>query len=200
VEYCQSFYWFVTFSSFQDYPHVPFLSLPLSLLDQSSAADETAPDSFSVMCKCWDDVHQYFGLHKNCPLQQSQDDEDEDTLSEFSPSQQIDSTLNRLFSFCSQRNPWIESHDLFSDIHKLLTTDSHMTTEINDYFAALSPSSKLKHDVQILETNEITIVRTFITYALARLHELEESSYLSTPLQVLSQSIDKWSSYARMCT
>jgi hypothetical protein len=177
------------------------------LLAQPSVVDETSPDSYSVMCKCWIDVHQYFGLHQNCPLQQysrhgveGEDEEEDDTLSAFSPSQQIDSTLNRLFSFCSQRNPWIESHDLFADIYQLLTTDSRMTTEINDYFAALSPSSKLKHDVQILNTNEITIVRTFITYALARLHELEESSYLSTPLQLLSQSIDKWSSYARMCT
>lgn len=153
------------------------------------------------MCKCWDDVHQYFGLHKNCPLSSHHDHETtEEEEEDLSPSD-TDSTLLKLFSFCSQRNPWIESHGLFADIYQLLTADSLMANEINDYFVALSPPSTKNDNVQILKTNEITIVRTFITYALARLHELEsESSYFTTPVQLLSQSIDKWSSYARMCT
>jgi hypothetical protein len=160
------------------------------------------------MCKCWKDVHQYFGGNENYLSQQSQPSPHPSSESEntSSPSQHTGSnttsTLSRLFSFCSQRNPWIESNDLFTDIYDLLNTDSLMTTEINDYFAALSPSAKATGEhVQILKTNEITIVRTFITYALARLHELEteSESYLSASIPLLPQSIDLWSSYARMC-
>jgi hypothetical protein len=186
---------------------VTSLSLSVSLSLHHShllcAADDEI-DSFSVMCKCWKDVHQYFGGNERDLSQQSPaiaSERDELSPSQSDSTSSPTSTLTRLFSFCSQRNPWIESNDLFTDIYHLLTTDSLMTTEINDYFAALSPSSKANEHVQILKTNEITIVRTFITYALARLHELEtESSYLSASVQLLPQSIDMWSSYARMCT
>jgi hypothetical protein len=111
-----------------------------------------------------------------------------------------------------------------------------MTKEFDDYFTALVPPSplpmmKLKSSnspsptsivssisqsrsdsMEILKANEITMVRTFITFALARMHELnshfmfleekegEDEDQNELMLLNIQNSIDTWASYARMCT
>lgn len=121
-------------------------------------------------------------------------------------------SINKLLTFCLYRNPFIQSNNLYSDILKLITTDNYLIQEINNYFIALlphnsnnqnipenhmensKPSTDITNKFQILQTNEITIVRTFINYAIARMHEYY--SYNSE----LNLIINKWINYARKCT
>lgn len=153
--------------------------------------------------------------------------------------------LHRLFCFCTGRNPWLHSHDLFADIHTLLTEDARITRELNAYVSALSPSSLAIRSVSyvntispllerelsredekvqihprsilspspcqttscILKANEVTLVRNFMAFALACMHELEEEQqwakrenevYITGEL--LSSCADRWASYARVCS
>jgi hypothetical protein len=152
--------------------------------------------------------------------------------------------LHRLLCFCTERNPWLQSQDLFADIHTLLTEDARITLELNAYVSALSPSSLSTRSVSsiktispllvrelsredgkvtgegsmlsppstpnasasILQANEVTIVRNFMAFALACMHELEEQQLAqeefetSTSGEVLSSCADRWASYARVCS
>ncbi|CAE7635585.1 HSFA3, partial [Symbiodinium microadriaticum] len=158
--------------------------------------------------------------------------------------------LCRLVSFCSVRNPWEQSQELFADIHSLLTEDEKMTRELNAYVSALSPSSlscrstgSAKFNLSaalvpdfssddagkphvsanggessgkdacptsslsacILRANEVTVVRNFMAFALACMHELaaqQLADHVDSPRSsdALSSCADRWARYARVCS
>jgi len=159
------------------------------------------------------------------------------TVSDDTTESAREASLKHLLTFCLSRNPWQDTQALFADIHGLLSDNADMTNELNAYASALAPPSTLSlvvhrtmqqsSEVQlspshsgdctiapcILRSNEITLVRTFIAFALACLHDACHSEHVVGPphfpdghsqveayKSALGMCVDNWSSYAKTCT
>ena len=80
--------------------------------------------------------------------------------------------------------------------------DRHVTVGAHSLGAAVTTASC------ILRANEVTVVRTFMAFALACMHEAEgqqqaealDSSSAGSSSDVLGSCVDRWAGYARVCS
>ena len=181
-----------------------------------SSTDGCVEVNYEVIHRSWDNVHQFF-TDSACGR-------DDGSMPSPSPPRAAKmgggggggDYRRRLLLFCSERNPWEHSQGLFADIHSLLSEDDRIVKELNAYVSALWPSALscgglsaglgvAPHGTAscILWASEVTLVRAFMAFALACMHEAEwqqQAEALDSSLASRIECVNQWATYARVCS
>lgn len=111
----------------------------------------------------WENVHKFFSARRDDAFIRPTDIDFDgdvevdvsalnwDRLAEELSAQGIDSASCAIILFALRRNPWVESKALFFDVFHILTHNSELTSEVNSYSEALSPSAKYGGSLGLFE-------------------------------------------------
>lgn len=144
---------------------------------------------------------------------------------EKSPAATMD--VRSVVEFCMTRNPYTRPLDLFADIYSLLMVNPSLTKVINGYNEVLCCTPRRREDRAtsvtmdyssessddgtsqeegllssdcILRANELTVVRTFMAFAVTTMQMASNDLFPENELyrQALLDCTDTWWGYARM--
>ena len=106
-----------------------------------------------------------------------------------------------LLEFCLYRNPFVSSHSLLHEVNNLLADNFTIVDGLNSYLTALYPCSS---SMNIFQSNELLLMRTFMTFSLVQLRELSEvlelqySKNINNESRYVKNSLLTWSNFTRL--
>ena len=119
------------------------------------------------------------------------------------------SRQKELLYFCLCRNPFESSRSLFLDVNELLADNLSIVEDLNCYLKALHPAPISRHyaaaPVDNFRSNELLLMRSFMTFALVQLQDFVEfletepcSARETIGLRRARNQLSTWSNFTKL--